>query len=77
MAAQHKKNARNAAVTCSVSIGPRDAGGFGLMVKLHVKGKSLPQAELEAFAKEANEKSCPYSRATRNNVPVALEIEGA
>jgi len=77
VATQHKKNARNAAVTCSVSIGPRDAGGFGLTVKLHVKDKSLPQAELEAFAKEAHEKICPYSHATRNNVPVALEIEGA
>jgi osmotically inducible protein OsmC len=77
VAVQHKKNAKNAAVTCSVSIGPRDAGGFGLAVKLHVKDPSLPKAELEAFAKEAHEKICPYSHATRNNVPVELEIEGA
>src|SRR5579871_4921478 len=77
VATQQKKNAKNAAITCSVSIGPRDGGGFGLMVKLHVKDKSLPQAELAAFAKEAHEKVCPYSHATRNNVPVALEIEGA
>src|SRR6201988_1613496 len=40
VATQHKKNAKNAAITCSVSIGPRDGGGFGLMVKLHVKDKS-------------------------------------
>lgn len=77
MAVQHKKDAKKAAVTCSVSIGPRDGGGFGLAVKLHVKDKSLPQAELAAFAKEAHEKICPYSHATRNNVPVDLEIEGA
>lgn len=76
VATQHKKNARNAAITCSVSIGPRDLGGFGLAVKLHVKDKSLSKAELEAFAKEAHEKICPYSHATRNNVPVTLEIEG-
>ena len=74
---QHKKNAKNAAITCSVSIGPRDLGGFGLAVKLHVKDTSLPKAELEAYAKEAHEKICPYSHATRNNVPVELEIEGA
>lgn len=77
VASQHKKNAKGAAITCSVSIGPRDAGGFGLMVKLHVKDLSLPRAELAAFATEAHEKICPYSHATRGNVPVELEIEGA
>src|ERR1700759_4995390 len=50
-----KKIAKNATVTCSVSIGPRDAGGFGLAVKLHVKDKSLPHAELSALAHEAHE----------------------
>ena len=74
---QHKKNAANASVTCDVSIGPRDAGGFGLIVKLHVTDKSLPQADLEMLAKEAHEKVCPYSHATRGNVDVTLEIEGA
>ncbi len=76
-ASQKKRNAKAATVTCSVSIGPRDGGGFGLAVKLHVKDKSLPQAELADLAKEAHEKICPYSHATRNNVPVELEIEGA
>jgi osmotically inducible protein OsmC len=77
VAKQQKKNAQGAAVTCAVSIGPRDAGGFGLAVKLHVKDKSLPQAELVALANEAHEKICPYSHATRGNVEVALEVEGA
>ena len=73
---QHKQDASKAAITCSVSIGPRDGGGFGLAVKLHVEDKSLKQSELEALAKEAHEKICPYSHATRNNVPVELEIVG-
>jgi len=77
VAVQKKKNAKGATVTCSVSIGPRDAGGFGLAVKLHVRDATLPQAELEAFAREAHEKICPYSHATRNNVPVELSVEGA
>ena len=77
VATQKKKNAKNATVTCSVTIGPRDAGGFGLMVKLHITDKSLPQAELAALAREAHEQICPYSNATRNNVPVELEVEGA
>lgn len=76
VAKQHHKNAANATITASVSIGPRDAGGFGLAVKLHVEDASLPQAELEAFATEAHEKICPYSNATRGNVDVQLEVVG-
>jgi Ohr subfamily peroxiredoxin len=76
VAKQQKKNAANATVTCSVSIGPRDKGGFGLAVKLHVEDKSLAQKELEALAREAHEKICPYSHATRNNVDVQLEVVG-
>ena len=74
---QHKKDASKARIDCAVTIGPRDGGGFGLAVKLHVEDKSLPQAELEALAKEAHEKICPYSHATRGNVDVTLEVVGA
>ncbi len=74
---QQKKNAAGATITCAVSIGPRDLGGFGLAVKLKVVDPSLPQAELAALAKEAHEKICPYSHATRNNVDVQLEVVGA
>ena len=77
VASQHKKNAKGAVVTCSVTIGPRDAGGFGLMVQMHVKDPSLPQADLAALVNEAHEKICPYSHATRGNVPVELVVEGA
>src|SRR6266851_4385920 len=51
-------------------------GGFGLAVTLRVEDKSLPQAELAALAKEAHEKICPYSHATRGNVPVDLAVTG-
>ena len=77
VAKQHKKDASKASVTCAVSIGPREGGGFGLSVKMRVEDPSLPQAELQAFATEAHEKICPYSHATRNNVDVAFEIVGA
>lgn len=76
VASQQKKNAKNAAITCAVSIGPREKGGFGLAVKLHVEDPSLPQAELEALARQAHEQICPYSHATRNNVDVQLEVVG-
>ena len=74
---QHKKDASKAAVTAAVSIGPREGGGFGLAVKLRVEDKSLPQAELAALAKEAHEKICPYSHATRGNVDVQIEVAGS
>jgi lipoyl-dependent peroxiredoxin len=73
---QHKKNAAGAKVTCSVTIGSPEGGGFRLAVKMHVEDKSIPQSELAAIVQEAHEKVCPYSHATRNNVPVELEVVG-
>jgi lipoyl-dependent peroxiredoxin len=76
VAKQKKKDAGKARITAAVSIGPRDGGGFGLAVKLHVEDRSLLQQDLQALAREAHEKVCPYSHATRGNVPVTLEIVG-
>ncbi|MGB8181930.1 MAG: Ohr family peroxiredoxin [Stellaceae bacterium] len=73
---QRKQDASKVTVTCSVSIGPREGGGFGVAAKLRVEDKSLKQADLEALAREAHEKICPYSHATRNNVDVQFEIVG-
>ncbi len=77
VAKQQKKDASKAHVTAAVSIGPREGGGFGLSVKMRVEDRSLKQAELAALVKEAHEKICPYSHATRNNVDVAFEVVGA
>ena len=74
---QHKKDASKASVTCAVTVGPRTAGGFGIEVKMDVTDKSLPQAELEALVHEAHEKVCPYSHATRGNIPVVISVHGA
>src|SRR5438477_7447844 len=76
IAKQHKKDGTKAKITCDVSIGPREGGGFGIAVKLHVEDKSLPQTELAALAQEAHEKICPYSHATRGNVDVQLDVKG-
>ena len=77
VAKQKKKDATKAKITCAVSIGPRDGGGFGLAVQMRVEDKSLPQPELTALAREAHEKICPYSHATRGNVDVQFEVVGA
>ena len=71
VAGRDKVNVHDAAVTAKVGIGPNDAGGFGLEVELDVV---LPKAELaaaEAVVRAAHQ-VCPYSNATRNNVPVTL-----
>ena len=44
---------------------------------MRVEDKSLPQADLAALAREAHEKICPYSHATRGNVNVQFEVVGA
>jgi Ohr subfamily peroxiredoxin len=76
VAKQHRKDGTKARITCAVSIGPRDGGGFGLAVKMRVEDASLAQAELAALAREAHEKICPYSHATRGNVDVQFDIVG-
>ena len=76
VAKQQKKDASKAKVTCAVSIGPREGGGFGLAAKMRVEDKSLSQADLAALVKEAHDKICPYSHATRGNVDVQFEVVG-
>ncbi len=77
VASQHKKDASGTVVTCSTSVGPREGGGFGIAVMLQVKVPKLPVQEARALVQEAHEKVCPYSHATRGNIDVALEVEGA
>jgi len=76
VAKQKKRDAAKASITCAVTIGPREGGGFGLAVKMRVEDKSIAQADLAAFVNEAHEKVCPYSHATRGNVAVAFEVTG-
>jgi Ohr subfamily peroxiredoxin len=76
VAKRQKKDASKAKIVCAVSIGPREGGGFGIAVKMQVEDKSLAQAELAALAKEAHEQICPYSHATRGNVPVDFTVVG-
>jgi len=73
---QKKRDASKAKITCAITIGPRDGGGFGLAVRMQVEDRSIAQAELADLVREAHEKICPYSHATRNNVDVGFEVTG-
>ena len=76
LAKQQKIDGTGIKVTCAATIGVRDAGGFGLAVKMKVEDPRIPQAELETLVKGAHEQICPYSHATRNNVNVEFEVVG-
>ena len=62
----------DASVTAEVGIGPNGSGGFGLEIALHVELGGLEQTAAEQLV-EAAHQVCPYSNATRGNVPVTLE----
>ena len=77
VATKHKVKLTDATVTAKVSVGPREGGGFGIAVDIKVTSQTLPAAELRQLAEEAHESVCPYSHATRGNIPFHLEVEGA
>jgi Ohr subfamily peroxiredoxin len=74
---QHKNTVSGSVVTCHTSVGPREGGGFGIAIRMHVKVPTLPSAAARALVEETHEKICPYSHATRGNIDFVLEVEGA
>nr|WP_285625752.1 organic hydroperoxide resistance protein [Kineosporia sp. NBRC 101677] len=72
VARQGKVEIRDTAVTAEVGIGDNGKGGFGLEVTLAVEIGGLDQAAAEQLV-EAAHQVCPYSNATRGNIPVTLE----
>ena len=63
----------DATVTATVGMGPRSEGGFGIDVALAVSLPGVPRDEAEKLVEQAHQ-VCPYSNATRNNVPVRLSV---
>jgi Ohr subfamily peroxiredoxin len=72
VARKQKAAFSDSAVTAEVGIGPDEAGGFGLEVTLRVELGGIDQAAAEQLVAAAHQ-VCPYSNATRGNVPVTLE----
>jgi Ohr subfamily peroxiredoxin len=62
----------DSSVTADVGIGPRDEGGFGLTVALHVEIAGLDEAAADKLVAAAHQ-MCPYSNATRGNIDVAID----
>ncbi|AZZ56738.1 MULTISPECIES: organic hydroperoxide resistance protein [Rathayibacter] len=70
---QLKIDTTDAAVSASVSIGKNDSGGFGLSVELDVYVPKASAEEAQNVADAAHQ-LCPYSNATRGNIPVQINL---
>lgn len=60
-------------ITARVGIGPVAGGAFGLTVELLAHLPNVDRAAAEELVKEAHT-VCPYSNATRGNIPVTLRV---
>jgi len=74
VARMQKAAVQDVAITAHVTIGKVDDGGFGLSVELHAKLTGLEAPAAQALM-EAAHQVCPYSRATRGNIPVKLVVD--
>jgi len=73
VARQHKVAIDGSSVGARVSIGSDDGGGFALAVELEVVIPELDHATAQSLADAAHQ-VCPYSNATRGNIPVSVTV---
>ncbi|MCC4244592.1 organic hydroperoxide resistance protein [Stappia indica] len=72
---QKLKLSEETQVAADVGIGPRDDGtGFGIAVTLNITIPGLDKADAQALVEKAHV-VCPYSHATRGNIPVTLNVK--
>ncbi|MFC4912816.1 organic hydroperoxide resistance protein [Actinomadura gamaensis] len=71
-----KLDIEDVSVTAEVSIGkdPSD-GGFGIGVVMHVELPEHLEGEVGERLVEQTHAACPYSKATRGNIPFEIVIE--
>ena len=70
---QHKVDVQRAEVTVDVGLGRTDAGGFGLSVAIKLRLPGVDAGKAREIL-DAAHLICPYSNATRGNIPVTLEL---
>ena len=70
---REKVNVDGSEVIASVGIGATEGGGFGLTVDLTVSLPNVDRPAAEKLVAKAHE-VCPYSNATRGNIPVSLTV---
>ncbi|GLH96302.1 organic hydroperoxide resistance protein [Phytohabitans aurantiacus] len=75
VARRQRVDATGASVTAEVKLVPNGAGGFQLDVTLRVALPDGVSPEVGRTLVEATHQVCPYSNATRGNIPVKLVVE--
>lgn len=73
VARRAKVDLGESSVGARVGIGPNDQGGFGLEVTLEVVIPVLAAEQAQQLADAAHQ-VCPYSNATRGNIPVTITV---
>ncbi|PWH06400.1 organic hydroperoxide resistance protein [Brachybacterium endophyticum] len=73
VARQKKVSIDGSSVGARVSIGSNDEGGFALAVDLEVVIPELDHETAQSLADAAHQ-VCPYSNATRGNIPVNVSV---
>ncbi|GAB3822776.1 organic hydroperoxide resistance protein [Kribbella italica] len=76
VAAAQKITVTDSAVVAEISLHPTEEGGFNLAAALHVELGGVDQATADTLVAAAHE-VCPYSNATRNNIPVTVDATTA
>src|ERR1700744_4842460 len=72
LAKKHGLDGQDARVTVQLSM-DKDEVSFGFKAEIKLALPGADKAKLQALIEDAH-KICPYSRATRNNVPVTLTV---
>jgi Ohr subfamily peroxiredoxin len=75
VAQRQKLDVTGVSVTAEVGLGPNGAGGYQLDVALRVALPEGVAADVGQALVDATHQVCPYSNATRGNIPVNLVIE--
>jgi Ohr subfamily peroxiredoxin len=69
---KHGIDGADARVACAITI-EKDETSFALSAELKVSIPGADKAKVQALVEDAH-RICPYSRATRGNVPVTLTV---
>jgi len=75
VAAQQKLDVSDASVTAEIGLSPNGKGGFQLDATLRIELPDDIAPDAARQLVEATHQVCPYSNATRNNIPVNLILE--
>jgi Ohr subfamily peroxiredoxin len=76
VARRQKVETGDAVIESRVALHPNDSRGFDLSVELDVTLPSVEDAAQAVELVKAAHHVCPYSNATRGNIPVTLTVNG-